>query len=654
MYNLDTDQSHTAFNISILTILDIDPLHIVLSSDILLLDNNNHSTINVILNVGYEPLFQGLPHGHILQYTIDINTLHTTQSILESYGFENDGSGHISGAPRLSAGSDGTIYMTWRRWRPSLDDPDTLNYDFAIKRQTSDENQFTLISMDLILNNVSAPTERISNCLIVNAASTFPVAYATIAPVLQSMQRVGERTRLMLFWQGCTADRYASMNDTVPTAANDIYSAWFEDEDAGWSEPVAVANDNDAFWRGGPVALLSPTGAVNILYWEVGRSMSGDGLRADIIRIEVNQIGAVVRKSVLGPSYRIDEGAWSSQAFVASKMALDGEFGIVSWEGWENGERRVGVTRFRLTDGPVARDDYVSVEVGGVIDLAATQNDSHTAGDPLVIIGARSEDDIAVRIMAAQQLRVDATAAMVGRKLVTYVVRDRAGVEDEAQVVIDVESGAVETEAREIHVEAVRGRWTIINVFSNDPGASVQEARVIGGMQPEYGEIVINADQTISYRSAMTAPEMDRFAYVVEERGRERSTGTVYVEIRDPEDRTEVGDLNVEVHPEEVVVVNVFVTVAQERLTAPRILHMMGPNKGSAWVRADQMIVYAAPDLGEEEDIISFRANVAKDETIAGRIVFRKKAGVESEGVDDVGEAWRDGTLWSDGKGWGE
>lgn len=618
--------------------------HTVIGADILATHHNNSTQIHLIMNVVESLPLHTAPVGYIKYYIFDTMTETTTKSIIERYDIDNVEAPYVVGVPSIDRGRTDTLYMTWPRLLPLDISMRLMNYNIAVKRY----NITTGVIESLAPEWTSSETRQ---CVTRDSDGKDQSLGPIITPRIHARPGEQGEEHVALFWRGCHEEGGRDPQEADAADVNPVYVSWYEERTGLWSEQFALTNNKRALRRGKPVSVLTPGGAAFVAYWEVSRAEADDSIQSQIVGLEVDDAGRVMRRSVLGPTYTygMSEDRVPILRLSASEIVREGEFGAVAWSGWQGGEQRIGVSRFRLSIGPVGRDDYISITTGDVVDVSVTQNDSHTNNSPLVIVDVKVDGSIAAHVRATQELRIDATAAGTGRNVVTYGVRDASGRLDSARLVVDVKSQeATEGEEEyedEIHVVAMRGRWTTINVFSDGDGWGGGRMRVVAVKQPKHGEAVINANQTIRYRSEMGPANGDSFGYEVENENGQRRSGRVNVEIKEEYIR-EVDDIEIEIYTRESTVINVFEKEMSERLVAPRVVHLMGPEAGVAWVRADQRIVYQAGEEAIREEIMIYQARISNEELITGRIVIR----VQEDGKRE--ERWSDGTWWTDGTGW--
>jgi hypothetical protein len=643
-YDTDQYESIAPWHADVLHTVAIAQNHTVIGADMTVTNHNNSTQIHLILNVVESLPFQTEPIGYLKYYVFDTMTSTATDSLLERYDVNNERAAYVVGVPSISRGRAEILYMTWPRLWPVDGSIGRMTYDIAVIRRNITTGIIESVAPEWTSSETGQCVTRESD------ADDQPLG-PIITPRIHTRPSEHGEEHIALFWGGCHETVERDPQEADAADVNPVYVSWYAEGTGLWSEPFAITNDNRVLRRGKPVSALTPAGSAFVASWEVSRAEADDTIQSQIVGLEVDVAGRVMRRSVLGPTYTygMSEDRVPLLRLSASEIARDGEFGVVAWSGWQDGEQRIGVSRFRLSSGPVARDDYISITTGDVVDISVTQNDSHTNNNPLVIVDIQVEGAIAAYVRATQELRIDATASGTGRNMVTYRVKDASGRFDSARLVVDVKpqepmAGEEEYE-EEVYVVAMRGRWTTINVLQEREGWGGERIRMIAVTQPEHGETVINANQTIGYRSDMGPANVDSFGYEVESENGQRWSGRIYVEIKEEYVR-EVEDIEIEAYPGESVVINVFEGEMHERIAAPRVVHLMGPKTGVAWVRTDQMIVYRAEAEVIKEDIMVYHAKISDDESITGRIVIR---GQENVGV---GARWSDGTWWTDGTGW--
>jgi hypothetical protein len=192
----------------------------------------------------------------------------------------------------------------------------------------------------------------------------------------------------------------------------------------------------------------------------------------------------------------------------------------------------VAVSVTAVNDAPSAVDDSGRTDAGVPVSVTVLGNDTDGDGDPLSVSGTSDPTNGSVVVNPDGTIRYTPDAGFSGTDSFTYTINDGRGGQDTATVTITVDPAAqpnTAPNALDDRVEVPRGKdQIIIDVLDNDDIPSNSSVVITITDEPTHGEVLVNADGTITY-TVTGDGDTDQFTYQVCDGGGSCSSAVVSV-----------------------------------------------------------------------------------------------------------------------------
>ncbi|HOK86480.1 MAG TPA: Ig-like domain-containing protein, partial [Tenuifilum sp.] len=196
----------------------------------------------------------------------------------------------------------------------------------------------------------------------------------------------------------------------------------------------------------------------------------------------------------------------------------------------------------RINHIPVANDDYrgTSYNTPRVIDVLF--NDTGIEDVPLTVTVVDNPSNGSVTVDSDNTVNYVPANGYLGTDSLTYRVTDTDGEWDEAKVYINVKPFNMIPEAHDDYVTTIVNTPVDVDVLSNDTLLFEGIKSVQIHTQPNWGTVVINSDNTITYTPGYFFVGNDEFKYYVEDVDGDYSLATVYVTVIDKQNNIPVAN----------------------------------------------------------------------------------------------------------------
>ncbi|EJL6395691.1 tandem-95 repeat protein [Vibrio navarrensis] len=177
---------------------------------------------------------------------------------------------------------------------------------------------------------------------------------------------------------------------------------------------------------------------------------------------------------------------------------------------------------------PQASDDTAVVTRNGSVIINALSNDTDADGDSLTLSSASV--DIGSVSVVNNQLSYTTQSQFFGVATITYSVTDGKGGTGTAKVTVNVLNNQ-NPRAEDDVVETNDRTPVTINVLSNDSDVD-NDALTLVSIQALHGQVVKNADQTVTYTPTLGFEGTDVLTYVIQDSQGLQDTGQVTVTVK--------------------------------------------------------------------------------------------------------------------------
>ncbi|EPN8460490.1 Ig-like domain-containing protein [Vibrio cidicii] len=177
---------------------------------------------------------------------------------------------------------------------------------------------------------------------------------------------------------------------------------------------------------------------------------------------------------------------------------------------------------------PQASDDTAVVTRNGSVVIDVLSNDTDADGDSLTLSSASV--DIGSVSVVNNQLSYTTQSQFFGVATITYSVTDGKGGTGTAKVTVNVLNNQ-NPRAEDDVVETNDRTPVTINVLSNDSDVD-NDALTLVSIQAQHGQVVKNADQTVTYTSSLGFEGTDVLTYVIQDSQGLQDTGKVTVTVK--------------------------------------------------------------------------------------------------------------------------
>ncbi|WP_436322591.1 Ig-like domain-containing protein [Vibrio cidicii] len=177
---------------------------------------------------------------------------------------------------------------------------------------------------------------------------------------------------------------------------------------------------------------------------------------------------------------------------------------------------------------PQASDDTAVVTRNGSVVIDVLSNDTDADGDSLTLSSASV--DIGSVSVVNNQLSYTTQSQFFGVATITYSVTDGNGGTGTAKVTVNVLNNQ-NPRAEDDVVETNDRTPVTINVLSNDSDVD-NDALTLVSIQAQHGQVVKNADQTVTYTPSLGFEGTDVLTYVIQDSQGLQDTGKVTVTVK--------------------------------------------------------------------------------------------------------------------------
>ncbi|NVC63650.1 tandem-95 repeat protein [Vibrio sp. 05-20-BW147] len=177
---------------------------------------------------------------------------------------------------------------------------------------------------------------------------------------------------------------------------------------------------------------------------------------------------------------------------------------------------------------PQASDDTAVVTRNGSVVIDVLSNDTDADGDSLTLSSASV--DIGSVSVVNNQLSYTTQSQFFGVATITYSVTDGNGGTGTAKVTVNVLNNQ-NPRAEDDVVETNDRTPVTINVLSNDSDVD-NDALTLVSIQAQHGQVVKNADQTVTYTPTLGFEGTDVLTYVIQDSQGLQDTGKVTVTVK--------------------------------------------------------------------------------------------------------------------------
>ncbi|HRX30584.1 MAG TPA: Ig-like domain-containing protein, partial [Tenuifilaceae bacterium] len=265
--------------------------------------------------------------------------------------------------------------------------------------------------------------------------------------------------------------------------------------------------------------LINQSVVINVLANDSGLEDGFDELTI----FEQPQFGSVVvnanRTVTYTPSYMFV----GTETFRYKIIDLDGDYAMAT----------VTVT---VTDRPnyvpVANDDRRGCSFNQSVKIDVLFNDKNLDDIPIAVSIAENPLSGSVVVNSDNTVTFTPSTDFIGFMTFRYAVTDVDGDSDDAQVTVNVKEGEnYWPTANDDVASTIVNKSVDINVLANDSGLDDGLERLLIQSSPQFGSVIINENNTITYTPSYMFLGTDSFEYLVEDVDGDYSVATVTVTV---------------------------------------------------------------------------------------------------------------------------
>jgi VCBS repeat-containing protein len=180
-----------------------------------------------------------------------------------------------------------------------------------------------------------------------------------------------------------------------------------------------------------------------------------------------------------------------------------------------------------VNDAPVSNDDAASADEDATITIDVLANDTDADGDTLTVTAASATSG-SVSINADGTLAYQGNANFNGTDTITYTISDGNGEESTSTVTVEVAAVNDAPVANADATTADESKVATIDVLANDTDTEGDALSVSAASAP-LGDVVVNADGTLTYTGGANYEGSDTITYTVSDGNGGTSEGSVQV-----------------------------------------------------------------------------------------------------------------------------
>ncbi|HHF3003037.1 TPA: Ig-like domain-containing protein [Vibrio diabolicus] len=189
-----------------------------------------------------------------------------------------------------------------------------------------------------------------------------------------------------------------------------------------------------------------------------------------------------------------------------------------------------GVVAARVNNNalPQAIDDNAFVSLNGTVTLDVLSNDTDADGDGLKV--SRASVDIGSVSVVDNKLSYVTQPQYYGDALITYSVTDGNGGTGSAKVTVNVVNSQ-NPNAVDDNITTDDRTPVTVYVLANDTDPDNDTLKLVS-VQAQYGQVVINADQSVTYNPTSGFEGNDVLTYIIQDSQGLQDTGKVIVTVK--------------------------------------------------------------------------------------------------------------------------
>lgn len=313
-------------------------------------------------------------------------------------------------------------------------------------------------------------------------------------------------------------------------------------------------------------------------------SATGDGL--SVVGLTTPGHGVVVLNPNMTVTYTPAQGYVGPDSFDYTVRDVHGTFA----------SSFVEVTVASANQPPVANDITVETEAGVVVRIAVLDAASDPDGDPLSLSSLGMPEHGNVAVTGGQEVDYLPKQGFVGEDGFSYGVTDGRGGFASGNVTVQVLAPNSPPIAVDDHATTARDTPVTIDVLANDSDPDGDPLSLTQLSMPSFGQVTINADQTIRYTPQAGFVGTDSFSYAIDDSRGGTATASVTITVGDLNTPPIANDVEVSVEAGSPVTIDVLANDSDPDGDPLSIVGLGAPAHGTVTVNADNTITYT-PDI---------------------------------------------------------
>ncbi|WP_425053624.1 Ig-like domain-containing protein [Psychromarinibacter sp. S121] len=238
----------------------------------------------------------------------------------------------------------------------------------------------------------------------------------------------------------------------------------------------------------------------------------------------------------------VEDGTSGTTAIVDGKVVYTPDAGFIGTDTFTYitedgaGESAQGTVEVIVTAEPnaepVAVDDSITVAEDGSVTFQPGDNDTDANGDTVIAFGIASGASNGVAVVNGDgTVTYTPNANFTGSDSFEVTVTDGQGGFDTSTVTVDVTPENDPPVANDDGVSTTSGQPVLIDIFGNDTDIDGDLLNLVDLTDPALGQVVVNANGTLTYTPNPGATGQDTFEYTISD-GEFTDTATVTVNIQ--------------------------------------------------------------------------------------------------------------------------
>ncbi|TQI70620.1 gliding motility-associated-like protein [Gramella sp. Hel_I_59] len=277
----------------------------------------------------------------------------------------------------------------------------------------------------------------------------------------------------------------------------------------------------------------------------------------------------------------------------------------------------VTVTVGAENDAPIAVDDAVETDEDNAITVSVLDNDSDPDGDDLSVVSTTTPENGTVVINNDGTITYIPNENFNGTDSFDYTIRDEDGLTDTATVTVTVNPVNDDPIAVDDSATTDQDTAVTISVLDNDSDIDGGDLVVTETTTPEYGEVVININGTITYTPKDSFTGVDTFEYSISDGNGGTDTATVTITVNDTEGPEITCPENLDLNNYPGVcgaVVDFTIPEFTDNAEGATILQTSGPASGETFPVGTTTVSFTATDAAGNTSFCSFDVIVTDTE----------------------------------------